>query len=102
MIPHSGLVPGAGLKRLVFYYPEAGDAAMLKLLTRPFYHTRVTYNFFEKTLVGSKRHDWDQQMSRFRAEHGETGSLGVLKWALSALCFPESHDSQTPEIQGDG
>lgn len=97
MIPHSGFVPGAGLKRLVFYYPAAGEVAMLKLLKRPFYHTRVTYNFFEKTLVGSKRSEWDRQMSQFRAEYGETGSLGVLKWTLSALCVPESQ--MTPKRQ---
>jgi hypothetical protein len=90
MIPHSGFGPGAGLKRLAFYYPEVGETWMLKILNRPLYHTRVTYGFFEKTLVGSNRREWDQQMSRFRAEHGETGSLGVLKWTLSALCFPES------------
>jgi hypothetical protein len=90
MIPRIGVAPGAGLKRLMFYYPEAGEAAMLKLLTRPFYHTRDTYNFFERTLIGSNRREWDQQMARFRAEHGETGSLAVLKWTLSALRFPES------------
>lgn len=90
MTPHSGFVPGAGLKRLVYYYPAAGEVGMLKLLTRPFYHTRVTYNFFEKTLVGANRREWDQQMSQFRANFGETGSLGVLKWTLSTFKFPES------------
>lgn len=95
MIPHSSLVPGAGLKRLVFYYPTAGEVAMLKLLKRPFYHFRVTFNFFEKTLVRSKRSKWDQQMSQFRAEYGEAASLGVQKWAISALRFPESQ--MTPE-----
>ena len=65
MTPHSGSMPGAGLKRLVFYYPAAGEAGMLKLLTRPLYHTRVTYGFFEKTLVGSNRREWDQQIPDF-------------------------------------
>ena len=90
MSPHNGVVAGAGLKRLMFYYPEAGEAGMLKLLTRPFYHTRITYNFFERNLVGSNRREWDLQMSRFCREHGETGSLTVLKWTLFELRFPES------------
>ena len=88
--PHRIFSPGAGLKRLVFYFPEAGEAWMLKLLKRPFYDQRDAVHFFEKALVGSDSREWDQWMSRFRAKHGETESLGVLYWTLFTFRFPES------------
>jgi hypothetical protein len=90
MHPHSSFAPGAGLKRLAFYYPEAGERWMLRILKRPFYNRRAAFNFFEKTLAGSKSSEWDQWMSRFRAKYGETEILGVLHWTLNVYRFPES------------
>lgn len=93
--PQSVFAPGAGLKRLMFYYPESGEERMLKLLERPFYDHRNALDFFEESLVKSDVREWEGLMSRFQSENGETGSLGVLKWTLHALNFPESQ--MTPE-----
>lgn len=91
--PHNGLALGAGLKRLVFYYPETGERLMLKILKRQFYDRQLACDFFEKTLASSDSSKWDHLMSRFRAKYGETESLGVLKWTLDAFRFPESQSN---------
>ena len=101
--PHSLFSPAAGLKRLVFYYPEAGETWMLKLLKRPSYDRQVAYNFFEKTLVGSNSREWDQWMSRFRANHGETDYRGVLELQMIGVQVSRiPNDCRAPEIEGGG
>jgi hypothetical protein len=61
------------LKRLLFYYPEAGTATAIRLLNRPCYDNTMVGNFLQKTLLPiSDAHQQDKAVATFRAKHGET------------------------------
>ncbi len=83
------------LKRLLFYYPDAGKPLQMKFLRRPFYDSRLAYDFFINELAATNENTWDARIARFRKEHGETNYQGVLRWIVWAATFPEAQE--TPE-----
>ncbi len=66
------------LKRLLFYYPSAGNALAVQLLNRPFYDTKAVWDFFEKSLVPAKDGgEQDRLLAGFRKAHGEADYEGL-------------------------
>jgi hypothetical protein len=76
-------LPQEAVKRLLFYYPDAGNAVAIRLLDRPFFDTTLVSNFFRNSLLETNDNgQQDKLMADFRKEHGEVNYRAV-EWLLT-------------------
>jgi hypothetical protein len=74
----------AALKRLCFYYPQAGDALARRLLARPLYAPIALRDFAVKRLV--KERDpmkWDALIEEFKKDQGPAAVEALPYWMHS-------------------
>ncbi len=83
------LTSGEALKRLYFYYPQAGEALIVRILSKPLYDHRGQVHFFYKMLVPAK--DAEKRnllMADYRKNESETNCQAVLGMLLAVSNFP--------------
>jgi hypothetical protein len=80
----SSSVPANALRRLLFYYPAAGQQMAVKLLERPLYDSALAWKFATRRLLSTDDPtQWERRLREFRAENGDADAEGVrvtLQW----------------------
>jgi hypothetical protein len=80
---------GEALKRLLFYYPDAGKPLAVRLLDRPFFDSTAVWNFVSQILLPAKDEArQDKLLADFRKQHGDVNYRGVERCLILASNFP--------------
>lgn len=81
----------AAIQRLLFYYPQEGEAMVLKLLRRPLYDGSALWRFISEQLVKTESiNEWQTLINKFHHQAGKPAADSIpfrVQWIYFETSF---------------